>query len=90
MTGRGPASLHHHHGTVPHRMLIADGPETRTIMTAEKAWQDLCGKLFRIQPLTRRTLGPPNSGRGEKLLVGRLTLEWLPQPTEVKFTGRDQ
>lgn len=42
ITYRGPASLHHHHGTV--WMIIAGGPKSRTIMTAEKAWPDVCGK----------------------------------------------
>ncbi|KAK3497768.1 uncharacterized protein B0T23DRAFT_375136 [Neurospora hispaniola] len=34
-------------------MIIAGGPKSRTIMTAEKAWQDVCGKPSK--PSTRRT-----------------------------------
>ncbi|KAK3495670.1 hypothetical protein B0T13DRAFT_302874 [Neurospora crassa] len=34
-------------------MIIAGGPKCRTIMTAEKAWQDVCGRPSK--PSTRRT-----------------------------------
>lgn len=81
ITYRGPASLHHHHGTV--WMIIAGGPQSRTIMKAEKAWQDVCGKPSK--PSTRRTAVWLSTGMIPNPR-GKPTLPLLPssQPAVVK------